>query len=189
MAESLFVTRITPNHSAIVDWEILHPGGTMIECSKAIGMSDNHISIIRNSDIFKDYRTRRLRKHHQNISRSVIEKTEMLACTSLDVLEERINNERAKMDMETVRTSADMALKALGFGNGSGSGGANAAANLTVVVSASPAMLEDARNRMREKGESAKPPQLIEGETSSESQEPGERRNSAAARGASPAPV
>lgn len=164
MAKSLFISRITPNHEAIVNWEILHPGGTMLKCAADIGMSDNHISIIRNSDIFKDYRSKRLRKHHQNISQSVIEKTELLACTTLDVLEERINKERSNIVLEDVRSTADMALKALGFGNGGGSN-TSAAANLTVVVSASPEMLQTARDRMREKGA------VIEVETGTELEE------------------
>lgn len=155
MAKSLYITRITPNHEAIVNWEILHPGGTMIECGAEIGLSDNHISIVRNSDIFKDYRQRRLRKHHQNISRSVIEKTELLACTSLDVLEERINSERAKIEIDSVLSTAEMALKALGFGNGPSGNSAAAGANLTVVVGASPEMLQSARERMRLQGKGA----------------------------------
>ena len=148
MAKSNFVKRITPNHEAIVDWEILHPAGRMYECSADIGMCESAISIIRNSDVFKDYRNRRLAKHHANISNSVLEKTELLACTSLEVLEERINEERDKISLGGVKDTADMALKALGFGASKQDGG-RAGGNVVVMVGATQEMLEAAREKMK----------------------------------------
>lgn len=148
MAESHQVKRITPNHEAIVDWEILHPGGTMRNCADEIGMSESAISIIRNSDIFKDYRNRRLADHHSHISESVVEKTELLACTSLDVLEERIDRERREIALGGVKDTAEMALRALGFGPAA-QPARGAGSNLTVIVGASPEMLADARAKMR----------------------------------------
>ena len=148
MAKSNFVKRITPNHEAIVDWEILHPGGRMHECSADIGMCESAISIIRNSDVFIDYRNRRLADHHAHISESVVEKTELLACTSLEVLEERINSERDKISLGGVKDTADMALRALGFG-ASKQDTARGGGNVVVMVGATPEMLEAAREKMR----------------------------------------
>ena len=148
MTNAKSIKRITPNHEAIVDWEILHPGGRMGACSAEIGMSEVAISIIRNSDVFIDYRHRRLAKHHANISNSVLEKTELLACTSLEVLEERINEERDKISLGGVKDTAEMALKALGFG-ASKQDSARGGGNVVVMVGATPEMLEAAREKMR----------------------------------------
>ena len=123
----------------------------MRECAGDIGMADTSISIIRNSDIFKDYRHRRLAEHHENISDSVIEKAQGVACTALDVLNERIRLQHESISLGIVKDTAEMALRALGFGasRSPGAGMNGSAPGVTIVVGATAEMLESAREKMK----------------------------------------
>ena len=149
MAQSNQVKNLMPRHEAIVDWEILNPGGTQRECSAALDMGEAQISIIRHSDIFIDYRSRRLRAHHENISDSVVGKVENVACLSLDIMHERFSKERETIPLGGVKDTAEMTLKALGFGMPKSTVPPAVGGNVTVIIGAPPALLEQARNKMR----------------------------------------
>jgi hypothetical protein len=154
MAKSLFIKRITPLHEAIVDWEILNPGGSMIECGKALKCTDTHISVVRNSDAFIAYRGNRLSKHQSIVSSSVVEKVEDLAKISLDEMNKRFNNPNVvNIPIDEVRDTSAMALKALGFGQQSqGRNNGNiqgAGGNVVVMIGANQEQLEKAREKLQ----------------------------------------
>jgi len=139
----------TPRHEAIVDWELLNPGDTRRNCALALGISECGLSIIYNSDAFIDYRSRRMREHQALVSESVIEKTEAVAKISLDILEERFDQERKVIPLGGVKDTAEMALKALGFGQPRPGNYPPGGGNVTVIVGASPEQLAQARDRMK----------------------------------------
>ncbi len=153
------IKRVTPNHVAIVNWEIEHPGGTMLECAKDLGMADNSISVIRHSDAFIDYRAGRLHEHQRILSESIVDKATRVANAGLDNMHGRIvqDQERidmgleAKLKMDELRESTSLALTALGYntkqnnqGNGQGAG-----TSITILNGADPELLERARAKMR----------------------------------------
>ena len=144
----LQVATINHHHRFIVDWELEHPGGKMKELAAILGCTEPHLSVVRNSDAFKDYRDRRRAEHDDKISKSVIEGVEELAGTSVEVLNERIQAERKELGLGIIRETADMALKALGYG---GNRNGPTIGNLTVINGVPADELERARAKMRER--------------------------------------
>ena len=146
MAKSLFITNILPRHEAIVTYEIQNPGSKQGEIAVACNVSESHLSVIYNSDAFIAYRAARMQEHHQNVSESVVEKTENLAKLSLDILHERFDDERNVVPLGGVKDTAAMALNALGFGS---QGRGNTAPGVVIQVGADPELLANAREKMR----------------------------------------
>ena len=160
MAE-LQIATVNHHHRYIVDWELDNPGGKMGELAKILGYTETHLSIVRNSDAFKDYRDRRRAKHDENISKSIIDRVGELAETSMEVLAERIKDERKSLGLGIVKDTAEMALKALGFG---AARSGPSIGTLNFVNGVPPEDLERARLKMRERNE----PSVIEGEHNGE---------------------
>lgn len=139
---------VTPRHEAIVDWEILNPAGNGNECAEALGILPASLSIIKHSDAFIDYRARRLASHHENVSDTVIDKTEHLAKLSLDILAERFDGARNEIPLGGVKDTCEMALKALGFGNNPNASGGGQGNTTNILIGASPDLLGRAREKM-----------------------------------------
>jgi hypothetical protein len=144
----LQIATVNHHHRFIVDWELEHPGGKMKELAAILGCTEAHLSVVRNSDAFKDYRDRRRQAHDEKISKSVIEGVEELANTSVEVLNERIQKEREDLGLGIIKETADMALKALGYG---GNRNGPLVGNLNIINGVPTEDLERARAKMREK--------------------------------------
>jgi len=137
-------------HQSIVDWELANPDKTMNECAAYFKVTASYLSIVRNSDAFMSYAAMRRADHNDTVSKSIVERTEELAGTALDVLNERIEAERENIGLNTVVSAADLALKSLGFG---ARGGVPAAAStergdVNVFVNATKEELGRARELM-----------------------------------------
>ena len=143
MAQSAQIQKVSHWHEAISNFIIARPGSRNHELAAAFGMTESWMSTITNSDAFKQYHAERVQAHQGRLSKSVIEKVEDLAHLSVDVLEERIQSERDKIGLGLVRETADMALKACGYG---GKHTPAVQVNLSVV---DPSTLARAREKMR----------------------------------------
>ncbi|MFQ5741976.1 MAG: hypothetical protein ACE5HV_00125 [Acidobacteriota bacterium] len=150
-------------HEYIVDWCLKHPEGLMKDLAAELGVSEQHLSLVRNSDAFKDYEARRRAEHNETLSKSIVEEVEDLAHLSVEVLNERIESERQTLGLTLVRETADMALKALGFGSRRGDD--NRSINTLVINGADPALLERARARMRAANSVPEEPEDVEAPT------------------------
>lgn len=146
MAKSLFITNIKPNHEAMVDFEILNPGCKQSAIAEAVGVSESHCSVVYHSDAFIAYRAARLQQHHQNVSETVVEKTENLAKLGLDILHDRFESEHNTVPLGGVKDTVAMALGALGFGN---QHRGTPAPGVTINLGATPELLEAARERIK----------------------------------------
>ena len=145
MALSKFVKSLTPQHEAMVTWFISNPGGSQRECAAALDMSEHQISIIRNSDIFRAYWQQRMADHHNNVSESVIQKTEKVASATLDEIHSQITDEEAEpVPLPLLTDVAGTTLKALGFGRDS-----RHSSPVNILVGVSSELLEAARDKMR----------------------------------------
>ena len=133
-------------HESILDWELNNPDKSMGECALTFGVTETWLSIIRNSDIYKEYAAQRRILHNENVSKSIIERVEEVAGVSLEVLQERIDRERHTIGLGIVNDTCGMALKALGFGVKHGGEGSQV--NVMIGV-ASPELLDRAREKMR----------------------------------------
>lgn len=104
-------------HTEIVTWMLGHPDGKLRECAEHFGVTQPWLSTIINCDAFKDYAGKRMKEHHSLVSISVIEQVEGLGALSLDILAERFERKRDSVPLGIVKETADMALKALGYGS------------------------------------------------------------------------
>ncbi len=147
MANCVQIKAVSYWHQAIIDWELNNPEKTMNECARVFGVTAGWMSVIRKSDVFQEYAARRRQEHNEGVSKSITERVEELAGNAVEVLNERIIAERASIGLAVVNTSADMALKALGFGVRKG--GDNPAVQVNVGLEVSPELLARARTKMR----------------------------------------
>jgi hypothetical protein len=119
-----------------------------------MGVTQSYLSVVINSDAFRDYFNARRAEHNGSVSKSIIERVEELAGTTLEVLNERIAAERKTVGLSAVSDAAEIALKALGFGaqkqnNGNGNFQQNNVQNVFHIGGASLDTLESARADMR----------------------------------------
>lgn len=124
----------------------------MGECALLFNVTESWLSTVRNSEMFVAYRAGRMKEHHQNLSKSVIELAEDVAKEALSTLHERIRTNRQAIELEIVKDTAEMALKALGFGVRTGPANApviGQQTNNTFQISVAPEALSRAREHMR----------------------------------------
>lgn len=137
-------------HEMILDWILLNPDKTQGECAAHFGVTEGWLSRVVNSDAFQEFKLAYMANHHERVSETVISKVESLTKVSLDVMQERIEKERADIPIATVKDVAALTLGALGYtgrastGNGNGRDGD---VNITVNVERSD--LQRARERMK----------------------------------------
>lgn len=138
-------------HEAVVDWELVHPRGALGECAEYFNVSQAWLSTLRNSDVFREYKAKRMKSFHDRVEVNVVDKLNNLAGITLDVLQERVEKNREAISIDAVANVAQLALKSLGFGVPKAPEPRNATATPTVNinVNVSPEVLSRARERMR----------------------------------------
>lgn len=109
-------------YEVLMDFYILNPTATAEEAATALMVHPQTVNLVRNSDLWQ----RRFAERRQafidkadDLGLSRLQgKVVKLAEVSVDLLTERIEKERLAMGLqiEGVRETADMALKALGYG-------------------------------------------------------------------------
>ncbi|NIS77767.1 MAG: hypothetical protein GTO00_09175 [Deltaproteobacteria bacterium] len=141
-------------HEAIVDWMLENPDGKLGECAAHFGRTQGWISVIINSDAFKELLEQRKLLHAHMISLTLTEKLEGIAHQSLDALEESLeaHKDGGTMSVGCARDTAEMALKALGYtARSKGALNVNVSPGGNVNIStASPEVLAEARRKMKE---------------------------------------
>lgn len=136
-------------HEMLMDYKILHPRAPNAELAAHFEVSEQMISMVTNTDMFKaqlaDRRDRMALQVEGTAIGRLQNKVAALAEKSLDRLMEAVTLPDTPLD--GVRDSCDMALKSLGFGQ---SGGRQAAPAVSVsVVVVDKEVLANARLRMR----------------------------------------
>ena len=131
----------------IVTWMLANPEKSLRECAADHNVTQPWLSTVIHSDAFRDYAGRRLKHHHSLVSADILERVEALGDLSLDVLTERIENQRDDVPLGLVRETADMALKAMGYGGRAGID-LRGAKNVQVAL-VDPVALAQARKRLR----------------------------------------
>lgn len=143
------VLKLSAWHAAIVDWEFEFPEKSNKDCAEHFGVTEAWMSRLRNSDLFIEYRETRRLDHNDKISETIIDKTTKVAGLALDVMAERIDQDRADISLSTLREAGEMTLKALGFGAANPNINQPGTVNNTVNIGvASQGALADAREQM-----------------------------------------
>ena len=101
---------------------VVNPDGKLKQCARDFDVSQPWLSVIINSDIFKARLAERREAHFANISRTVSEKVSGVANLALNELEKRLDESADFLPYDTVLETAEMALKASGYGAKSGGG-------------------------------------------------------------------
>ncbi len=116
MSKSVQIKSVRPWHEQVVDWMLQNPHLTQGQCALFFHKTETWLSLVINSDLFREYKARRFADHHENVSHSVIERVSGLAGLSLEVLHDRIKEEKEDIPLGIVLDSATLMLKSMGYG-------------------------------------------------------------------------
>lgn len=153
MAQSVQVKTVRDWHESLIDYIISNPGATLRVKAQVFGVSMSWLSIVENSDSFKEAMRLRRDEHFNNLSTGIVGKLEATADMLIEEINHRIQTDSSSaIPFNSLRDTADMALKHLGFG-AKGQGGVQQAGiinNNTVIVQDREA-LREAREMMAAK--------------------------------------
>lgn len=154
MAQSVQVKTVRDWHESLIDYIISNPGATLRLKAQVFGVSMSWLSILENSDSFKEAMKARRDEHFDNLSRDLVDKLGATADMLIEEINERLQKDgTSAIPFNTLKDTADMALKHLGFGaKGFGAvGGHQSAGNITnnTIIVNDKAALAEARAAMQ----------------------------------------
>jgi hypothetical protein len=152
LAASAQIAKVNWWHERLADKMISEPHLTLTEIAKQLSCSLSWLSIIKQSDVFKDYWALRSKAHSEALTAGIKEKAAALTELSLDILLEDTQSQIALGTMSTreARENLELVTKRFGFDGGNGPQSAqntNVTLNLALV---NKEMLAAAREKMRE---------------------------------------
>ena len=110
MAESVQIQSMSHRHMAIADWLLANPERKQRECAEAFGVSEAWISIVKNSDVFREYFAKRRDAHDEDLRQQLngeLLQTAVLAQKTLrKVLEMDNVDQRVALDAATKTVEA-----------------------------------------------------------------------------------
>lgn len=99
-------------HQAIADWLIANPDRSQGECASAFGITQAWLSVIVNSDIFREYLQQRLNEVSTPVMFTLREKLMGVAHRAVEKLGAAVDNSQ---DPEYILAAADKTLHRLGY--------------------------------------------------------------------------
>lgn len=136
-------------HEHIIDDMLAFPTSTVKERAKRLDYSEDYLSIIINSDMFKAMYAERRKAYSERLDGSIAQKTAQAADRALDIVLEQLESKRGAIPFPALAEFTDRTLERLGYGVKQ-SGGANASVNVQIVQpSVTPEQLADARKALR----------------------------------------
>ena len=106
------LSNIRLRHQAIADWLIANPDRSQGECAAAFGITQAWLSVVVNSDIFREYLQSRLNEVSTPVMYSLREKLMGVAHRAVEKLGNCVDNSQ---DPEYILAAADKALHRLGY--------------------------------------------------------------------------
>lgn len=103
-------------YASIADWMLDNPGGTMMDCAKAIGRGHSTVSMIVLTDLFKAHLALRRKEWEARHDRVLATKLQLVANKSLDLVVEVLDSKRDKVPLQQLQSIAEGALDRLGYG-------------------------------------------------------------------------
>lgn len=150
MAQSVQVKAVNWRHEALADLMLTEPHLTLTEMAERLKLCPAWVSIVKQSDSFKDYWALRRKSHSDSLTTGIREKAAALAELSLDVLL-KSTVERADagaLSAQEARDNLDLVAKRFGFDGTANQQVQAPTVNLNLGLVTSEA-LEAARLRMR----------------------------------------
>lgn len=163
MAKSFNPKTVSWWHEQLADWMLLNPDRSIKEAAIVFDVGVNYLYLLKNSDTFKEYwnqrRAAREAKLDDNVGEmlgTVQNKVSAVADIALDQLLEQLEKNQAAQSAgapiithDELRSTADMALKKLGYGLPAPGNGASPVQNTQINVSIDAGMLSEAREKMK----------------------------------------
>lgn len=118
MADSAQIINVNPWHAALSDYMIARPTATLAELSAHFEVSVSWLSVVRNSDGFRDFHARRQDVHFKSVSDTIVAKLAGLTELTLEAITAKIEDhfKGKEMSIENLAKVSEIALKAMGFG-------------------------------------------------------------------------
>lgn len=143
MAESVQILSISHRHAAIADLMLAEPTLRKGEVAKRMGVSQSWLSIVINSDTFKEYWASRRGSFEQEMREKLLRQQLSVASKVYDKMDGMLDNEDLKP--QEVLATGDHILKALGY---EPRGKTRVTETKTIEHSVDADVLADARARM-----------------------------------------
>jgi hypothetical protein len=102
-------------YSSIADWMIRNPGGSMSDCATSLNKHANTISAIVNTDMFKEYLSRRKTEFHREHDYAIRAKLTGVAEASLDIMLTQLKTKGQQIPMQRLESLTNSALDRLGY--------------------------------------------------------------------------
>lgn len=117
MAQSVQIKAVSWQHEALADLMITEPQLSLGDIAKRLGFTLTWISVVKNSDSFKDYYAIRRKLHSDSLTLGIKEKAAAIAELSLDVLLTDTETKIAAgaMSASEARENLDLVAKRFGF--------------------------------------------------------------------------
>jgi hypothetical protein len=133
----------------LMDYILLHPKATRAEIGAAFEVSENMVSNITTSDVFRYQLEQRRARMAEDVEQTALDRlkngVQRLAEVGIESLTAAVVE--GKADLDGIRDTTEMALKALGYGQSSGS--VRPDVRQTTVIVLDKDLLADARAAMR----------------------------------------
>lgn len=102
-------------YPAIADWMIRNPDGKMVDCARELGKHVNTISMIVNTDLYKDYLAKRRQEWQQTHDHALQAKLTKVAGSALDILHDVLEKKRDQVPIGQLKDIGISALDRLGY--------------------------------------------------------------------------
>ena len=150
MAE-IQIQKLGEKHRAIIDWLIANPQQSMAVLANEMDVSRSWLSIVMNSDVFREEYTKRRQEHNRELSRQLVERQLKVALKALDRLDVILDDD--EVEDRLVLDTADRVAKNLGFSPSKGNAPQLLHEETTIeretAREVAPGVVERARERMR----------------------------------------
>lgn len=112
MAE-IQIVELNHRHMAIAEYLLANPSARLTEVAAAVGLSPSWVSVVTNSDLFREYLRQRSREINDVVHISLQEKVQGIAHRAVEKLGEAVDNSQ---DPAFLLAAADKTLHRLGYG-------------------------------------------------------------------------
>lgn len=147
MAVSVQLNSLRAKHHFIIDRLIAEPTIKMEHLAAEVGVTRSWLSVVMQSDVFKEEYTKRRMEHSKDMSRQVAERQLRVALKALDKLEMILDDD--EVEDRLVLDTASQTAKALGFSPSSGSAPQVEITERETIRQVAPGVVERARERIR----------------------------------------
>lgn len=112
------IKKVRAWHEELLEFMLAHPRASLQETAFYFNVSVSWVSIIKNTDAFRELWAARRGEHFSRVSVGVSERLTALAEVTVDALTEKVEEEvrAGTVKIDTLKEVSDMALKSLGFG-------------------------------------------------------------------------